>query len=180
MTSERIFFNFPVTADSHTLKAYQERGGYQALENALKTLQPIDVEKEVMASGLRGRGGAGFPTGSKWSFVNKKAPQEIKDMWRKGTMMTFSPSGVFEMDDGENWEYSTRSNAGFVTRQQDLYLGLGHDTRVENTDLPGNVFQGQINEANQRAFYQRWLDLMKSESWKNVPQRDVPKMKEGV
>ncbi|MBL8460372.1 MAG: aromatic ring-hydroxylating dioxygenase subunit alpha, partial [Zoogloea sp.] len=51
---------------------------------------------------------------------------------------------------------------------------------VEDTDLPGNVFQGQINEANQRAFYQRWLDLMKSESWKNVPQRDVPKMKEGV
>jgi len=115
-----------------------------------------------------------------WTFVNKKAPQEIKDKWRKGTMMTFSPSGVFEMDDGENWEYSTRSNAGFVTRQQDLYLGLGHDTRVEDTDLPGNVFQGQINEANQRAFYQRWLDLMKSESWKNVPQRDVPKMKEGV
>ena len=49
MTSERIFFNFPVTADSHTLKAYQGRGGYQALENALKTLQPIDVEKEDMA-----------------------------------------------------------------------------------------------------------------------------------
>jgi len=115
-----------------------------------------------------------------WTFVNKKAPQEIKDKWRKGTMMTFSPSGVFEMDDGENWEYSTRSNAGFVTRQQDLYLGLGHDTRVEDTDLPGNVFQGQINEANQRAFYQRWLDLMKSDSWKTVPQRDVPKMKEGV
>lgn len=115
-----------------------------------------------------------------WTFVNKKAPQEIKDMWRKGTMMTFSPSGVFEMDDGENWEYSTRSNAGFVTRQQDLYLGLGQDTRVEGTDLPGNVFQGQINEANQRAFYQRWLDLMKADSWKTVPQRDVPKMKEGV
>ena len=74
MTSERIFFNFPVTADSHTLKAYQGRGGYQALENALKTLQPIDVEKEVTTSGLRGRGGAGFPTGSKWSLVNRKAP----------------------------------------------------------------------------------------------------------
>lgn len=115
-----------------------------------------------------------------WTFVNKNAPQEIKDMWRKGTMMTFSPSGVFEMDDGENWEYSTRSNAGFVTRQQELYLGLGSSTRIEDTELPGNVFEGQINEANQRAFYQRWLDLMKSDSWTNVPQRDLPKMKEGV
>jgi len=94
MMSERIFFNFTVTADSHTLPAYRERGGYKALETALATLQPIDVEKEVIASGLRGRGGAGFPTGTKWSFVNKKAsvvylccnadegePGTFKDRW---------------------------------------------------------------------------------------------------
>lgn len=115
-----------------------------------------------------------------WTFVNKNAPQEIKDAWRKGAMMTFSPSGVFEMDDGENWEYSTRVNAGFVTRQQDLYIGLGQDTRLTDTGLPGNVFRGQINEANQRAFYQRWLDLMKADHWKNVTQRDVPNMQEAA
>lgn len=115
-----------------------------------------------------------------WTFVNKNAPQDIKDRWRKGTMMTFSPSGVFEMDDGENWEYSTRVNSGFVTRQQDLYLGLGTNSRIENTDLPGNVFRNQVNEANQRAFYQRWFDLMKADSWKTVVQRDIPKMKEAV
>lgn len=115
-----------------------------------------------------------------WTFVNKNAPQEIKDMWRKGTMMTFSPSGVFEMDDGENWEYSTRVNAGFVTRQQDLYLGLGQNTQITETDLPANVYRGQINEANQRAFYQRWLDLMKAKDWSAVPQRDIPKMKESA
>lgn len=109
-----------------------------------------------------------------WTFVNKSAPQEIKDMWRKGTMMTFSPSGVFEMDDGENWEYSTKTNAGFVTRQQDLYIGLGQDTRLTDTELPGNVFRGQINEANQRAFYQRWMDLMQARTWDDVPQRDTP------
>lgn len=112
-----------------------------------------------------------------WTFVNKSAPQDIKDKWRKGTMMTFSPTGVFEMDDGENWEYSTRTNAGFVTRQQDLYLGLGQDSRLRDTDLPGNVYQGQINEANQRAFYQRWHDLMKARRWADVPQRDVPRLR---
>lgn len=115
-----------------------------------------------------------------WCFVNRNAPQELKDMWRKGTMMTFSPSGVFEMDDGENWEYSTRVNAGFVTRQQELYLGLGLGSRIEDTDLPGNVYRGQINEANQRAFYQRWLDLMKADSWRSVPQRDIPKMEKSA
>ena len=71
-------------------------------------------------------------------------------------------------------------NAGFVTRQQDLYLGLGQNTRITETDMPGNVYRGQINEANQRAFYQRWLDLMKAEGWDSVPQRDVPTMKEST
>ncbi|MBE0590721.1 MAG: aromatic ring-hydroxylating dioxygenase subunit alpha, partial [Hydrogenophaga sp.] len=115
-----------------------------------------------------------------WTFVNKSAPQEIKDRWRKGTMITFNPAGVFEMDDGENWEYSTRTNAGYVTRQQDLYLGLGMATRLQDSDLPGNVFRGQINEANQRAFYQRWHDLMKAGRWSEVPQRDEPTLKEAA
>ncbi|MBI1921901.1 MAG: NADH-quinone oxidoreductase subunit NuoF [Geobacter sp.] len=74
MTEPRVFFNFGITDDSHTLSAYRGRGGYQALEKALRTMQPLDVEKEVTTSGLRGRGGAGFPTGSKWSFVDKKSP----------------------------------------------------------------------------------------------------------
>lgn len=115
-----------------------------------------------------------------WTFVNKSAPKDIKDRWCKGTMMTFSPSGVFEMDDGENWEYSTRVNAGFVTRQQDLFIGLGQGTRIESTEMPGNVFQGQINEANQRAFYQRWMDLMQADTWAHVVQRDVSTMKEAA
>ncbi len=74
MSGEAIFFNHTVTEQSHTLAAYRERGGYGGLEKALKTLQPADVEKEVAASGLQGRGGAGFSTGMKWSFINKKSP----------------------------------------------------------------------------------------------------------
>jgi NADH-quinone oxidoreductase subunit F len=74
MTGDAIFFNHTVTGQSHLLAAYRERGGYSGLEKALKTLQPADVEKEVAASGLQGRGGAGFSTGMKWSFINKKSP----------------------------------------------------------------------------------------------------------
>jgi NADH-quinone oxidoreductase subunit F len=69
-----VFFGHTVTGVSHTLAAYRERGGYDALAKALASLQPLDVEKEVAASGLQGRGGAGFPVGSKWGFVNKKSP----------------------------------------------------------------------------------------------------------
>jgi ethylbenzene dioxygenase alpha subunit len=113
-----------------------------------------------------------------WTIVNKSAPQEIKDRWRKGTMMTFSPSGVFEMDDGENFEFATRTNAGFIARQQHLHIGLGRDSRLTDTELPGNVFRNQVNEANQRAFYQRWHDLMKAPEWRDVVVRDAPALAE--
>src|SRR5436189_1542940 len=44
-------------------------GGYRSVEKALKTMTPEEVVEEVKKSGLRGRGGAGFPTGMKWSFL---------------------------------------------------------------------------------------------------------------
>jgi len=52
-------------------EAYRKHGGYAAVEKALKTMTPDEVTEEVKKSGLRGRGGAGFPTGMKWSFLAK-------------------------------------------------------------------------------------------------------------
>jgi NADH-quinone oxidoreductase subunit F len=54
--------------------AYERAGGYAALRKALKDMTPAAVTEEVKDSNLRGRGGAGFPTGLKWSFVPKDAP----------------------------------------------------------------------------------------------------------
>ena len=50
---------------------YRREGGYRSVEKALKTMAPDEVTEEVKKSGLRGRGGAGFPTGMKWSFLAK-------------------------------------------------------------------------------------------------------------
>ena len=58
-------------ADARTLKGWKKRGGYEMLEKAL-AMEPNAVIEEVKASGLRGRGGAGFPTGLKWSFMPKE------------------------------------------------------------------------------------------------------------
>ncbi len=55
-----------------TYEVYRENGGYKSVEKAL-TMQPDDITEEVKASGLRGRGGAGFPMGMKWSFIDKKS-----------------------------------------------------------------------------------------------------------
>jgi NADH-quinone oxidoreductase subunit F len=54
-----------------TYAVYRKNGGYRSVEKALKTMSPEQVVEEVQKSGLRGRGGAGFPTGMKWSFLAK-------------------------------------------------------------------------------------------------------------
>ena len=99
-----------------------------------------------------------------WVLVNRSAPREIKDAYRKGVMMTFSPSGVFEMDDVENWKFVSRVNCGHETRRVPMYIGLGLESRINHPELKGEVFRGQLNEANDRAFLRRWADLMGSGS----------------
>jgi len=61
--------------DSHKLDVYLMQGGYKALEKALKEMTPESIIEEVKKSNLRGRGGAGFPAGMKWSFVPKDSPK---------------------------------------------------------------------------------------------------------
>ena len=56
-----------------SFEVYRKNGGYKSVEKALKTLKPEQIVEEVKTSGLRGRGGAGFPTGMKWSFIDKKS-----------------------------------------------------------------------------------------------------------
>jgi NADH-quinone oxidoreductase subunit F len=60
--------------EARTLKGWRDRGGYAALEKALG-MDPVEVQNVVKESGLRGRGGAGFPTGVKWSFMKPDGKQ---------------------------------------------------------------------------------------------------------
>ena len=68
-------FEFVEDEKQYQLKRYLEHGGYAAWKTVLGGMKPEEVIEEVKKSGLRGRGGAGFPTGMKWSFVPKDSPK---------------------------------------------------------------------------------------------------------
>ncbi len=69
-----IFKNIDKPGRANDLKTYLAEGGYEALKKALAS-KPEDLLEEVKKSGLRGRGGAGFPCGTKWSFIKRGGPK---------------------------------------------------------------------------------------------------------
>lgn len=74
----RILSEYFGDPEARTLEGWRKRGGYQALPKAIEMGREAVIE-EMKASGLRGRGGAGFPTGVKWSFMpkEKKGPHYL-------------------------------------------------------------------------------------------------------
>jgi NADH-quinone oxidoreductase subunit F len=91
--------------NSHDIGTYVERGGYQALRKALVELQPRDIVQTVLDAGLRGRGGAGFPTGRKWMFLPSdvyprylvcNADEGEPGTFKDRVLMEHDPHGVIE------------------------------------------------------------------------------------
>lgn len=79
-----------------TLEGYQSKGGYKTLKKALSK-KPQEIVEEVKASGLRGRGGAGFPTGVKWGFLpNNKEPRYLLCNADEGEPGTFKDRMMME------------------------------------------------------------------------------------
>ena len=99
MTAEKILTRNFERADSHTLTAYLETGGYAAWQKA-QTLPPAAITEEVKQSNLRGLGGAGFPTGTKWSFIpkNHTGPVYLVINADEGEPGTFKDRYLLERD----------------------------------------------------------------------------------
>jgi NADH-quinone oxidoreductase subunit F len=112
------------------LRAYEQAGGYQGLRRALSGMEPAHIVEEVKSSNLRGRGGAGFPTGMKWSFVPKDAPHPRYVVCNADEMEpgTFKDRLLMERDPHQLVEgvtlagYATGSDVGYLFVRGEYHL----------------------------------------------------------
>jgi NADH-quinone oxidoreductase subunit F len=135
----------PFEGDLRDLAAYEERGGYQQLKRAVETLTGEQIIEELSTSGLRGRGGAGFPTGRKASFLAPQEPRYIvvnADESEPGTfkdreLLLRNPHALLEgiLTMG----YATRARAAFV------YIRGEYLTEYE-------VLRAALQQARERGF----------------------------
>lgn len=108
--------------DPASIEEYIARGGYLSLGKVLTTMEPADVVKTVTDAGLRGRGGAGFPTGLKWRFAARAVgePKYVVCNADEGEPGTFKDRLILEGDPHTILEamaicgYATGSNQGFI------------------------------------------------------------------
>ncbi len=141
MTGRKILTNFEVTPTSHLLADYRARGGYKALEKALR-MTPEQITAEVTASGLQGRGGAAFPVGRKWAVVklNDGQPHYLCANADEGEPGTFKDRWILEHAPHNLVESMLITSRALQVRNAFVYM------RGE-FDLPFRRLQGAIDEA---------------------------------
>lgn len=144
----KIFQNFPITKSSHTLEEYQSRGGYKALEKALKGMTREGITAEVKKAVVCGRGGAGFPMGRKWEVINIKDtsnPVYLCINADEGEPGTFKDRWILENNPHQLIEGIICASYALTVRHAFIYL------RGE-FDLPYVRLQEAIDEAYQKNF----------------------------
>lgn len=130
----RVVLRNSGTIDPESIDDYLSVGGYQALEKALRTMTPEQVIEEVIKSGLRGRGGAGFSTGTKWKLAHqaKGQPKYIICNADEGDPGAFMDRSVLESDPHSLVEgmsiaaYAIGASEGYIYCRAEYPLAVKH------------------------------------------------------
>jgi NADH-quinone oxidoreductase subunit F len=138
------------TPDSQSLASYRADGGYRALHKALFDMDPAKVAGVVKDAGLRGRGGAGFPTGVKWTFLPQNHPGPIYLCVNADESEPCTFNNRVLMEDDPHQVLEGILLASYATRARTAYLYLryeyGRAYRVLQTaidELYANNLAGQ-------------------------------------
>jgi len=116
----------------------------------------------------------------RWYFIERDAPQEVKDLQRHYIMRYGGPAGLTEMDDMENWNYAHPASKGTIAKRYryNYDQALGHQQRghplLAEHGLPQNALTTEgISEQNARGAYKFWADLMSSGSWDDLREKEL-------
>jgi hypothetical protein len=102
----------------------------------------------------------------KTALVDKNVSKEAQRASVRATNRHFGPAGMFEQDDGENWDLSTKAAEGVVAQRYDLNfaMGLGYGETVNDGQSPPRI-DTLTNEHAQLWMYRVWADMMSADSW---------------
>jgi NADH-quinone oxidoreductase subunit F len=159
--------------DIGDLKVYQKNDGFAAFKNAVTKMSPIQVVDVVKNSGLRGRGGAGFPTGMKWSFIdNKNWPHYVVANADESEPGTFKDREIMEGNPFQFLEglaiasYAVGANAAYIYLRGEFWqLADFLDEKIAEMEKEGflgdKLFGGEYSlhlYASRRGLYLRRRD----------------------
>jgi NADH-quinone oxidoreductase subunit F len=152
--AETVLMRNFARADSHTLGAYRASGGYGGWEKA-RTMEPAAITEEVKKSNLRGLGGAGFPTGAKWSFIpkNHTGPVYLVVNADEGEPGTFKDRYLLERDPHALIE-------GMLITARAIRCALGFIYIRGEYVQPWRVFSAAVKEAYEAGLLGQGFDIV--------------------
>ncbi|MDK0524230.1 aromatic ring-hydroxylating dioxygenase subunit alpha [Streptomyces sp. ML-6] len=174
---------FDAWLDTHREEIHRRGGEQRALAaNGHNTVFPnfswLDINNTMRVWHPRGPGQIEVWA---WTFVPKGAPEKVREEIRTSTIRSFSPAGVFETDDGENWTEIQQVLRGHMARKSlfNAQMGLGHEEQgVDGTSV--RVTEDMYTEMAARGMYQRWADLMSGLSWQQIAELDRNRQQQEV
>ena len=136
---KKLLLNHIDVPGIETLSVYQQNGGYSALKKALTTMTTDQIVEEVKTSGLRGRGGAGFPTGMKWGFMdNNNWPHYVVANADESEPGTFKDRELMESNPFQFLEgialscYAVGANAAYIYMRGEFWeVAAWMDEKIE-------------------------------------------------
>jgi len=131
--------------DFNTIDVYKKNGGFKAFEDVVKKMKPEEVTTVVKDSGLRGRGGAGFPTGMKWAFMDKNSwPHYVVANADESEPGTFKDREIMESNPFQFLEgvaicsYAVGANAAYVYLRGEFWqVAAWLDEKIEEMEKAG-------------------------------------------
>ena len=102
-----------------------------------------------------------------WAVVDKAAPPKIKDVMRFVSQYRFSPTGVFEQDDVDNWIQVTGAARSVIGRRYPANYQMSLSEETVDSDLRGRL-ASRWSDSNQLSLYMHWAKVLEAKNWSEI------------